>query len=273
MDREHIFTRCNIQTVVDAVAVPRVHRIASDRNNPTALVVSCPVRRAIVHAAIAAIAAACTSAESPTAAPSSAGPEYASVRAQLEAKRARLARDLDKHRARTLQRARELLVSTLRDDLLPAWDDTPWAMNGTSQRPHEGAIACGYFVSTTLLHAGFRVERAVLGQQASEDITRSLVTSEPIWRTSEQPIDAFITRLRRGGDGIYLVGLDNHVGFVLVDGPDTWFHHAAPGGVRRERAHTASFLSTSHYREAAKLFDDTLVEKWLRGTPIKTVIR
>jgi hypothetical protein len=42
--------------------------------------------------------------------------------------------------------------------------------------------------------------------------------------------------------------------------------------VRREPALTASFLSTSHYREAAKLFDDALVEKWLRGAQITTVL-
>lgn len=199
--------------------------------------------------------------------------DYPSTRAALETKRVALAAELVAHPRRTLSRARELLVATLRDELLPAWNGTPWAMNGTSQIPHEGEIACGYFVSTTLLHAGFRVERARLGQQASEHITRSLVSTEPIRRSSDQPIDAFLARLRTRGPGIYLVGLDNHVGYVIVDGADTWFHHAGPGsGVRREPAATASFLSTSRYREFAKLFDDALVEKWLRGTAIATVL-
>src|SRR2546423_10076098 len=160
----------------------------------------------------------------------------------------RLAPELPPRRRETLRAARELLVTTLRDELLPAWNGTPWAMNGTSVVPHEGSIACGYFVSTTLLHAGFRVERAKLGQQASEDITRSLVTTAPIWHTSDQPIDAFLDRLRPCGPGIYLVGLDNHVGYVIVDGDDTWFHHAAPGVVRREPARTAPVLATSHLR-------------------------
>ena len=199
---------------------------------------------------------------------------YETIRSRIERSRAAFVRGLDRDRGGTLRRARELLVSTLRDELLPAWNGTPWAMNGITQVPHEGEIACGYFVSTTLLHAGFRVERSRLGQQASELITRSLVTQEPIWRSSDQPIDAFIAKLRSRGPGIYLVGLDNHVGFVIVDGEDTWFHHAGPGerGVRREPARTASFLSTSRYREAAKLFDDAMVEKWLRGTPIPTVL-
>jgi hypothetical protein len=198
--------------------------------------------------------------------------DYAAMRARLEARRDQLARELRHDRDGAIRRGRVALVTALRDELLPAWNDTPWAMNGTSQVPGAGAIACGYFVSTTLLHAGFHVERARLGQQASEHITRSLVTEAPIWHTVDQPIDAFIARLRRGGDGIYLVGLDNHVGYVIVDGADTWFHHAAPGGVRREPAHAASFLATSSYREAAKLFDDALVENWLRETPIATIV-
>jgi len=200
--------------------------------------------------------------------------DYVTVRDELEAKRVALAAELDARPKPTIAAARRLLVATLRDDLLPAWNGTPWAMNGTSQVPHEGSIACGYFVSTTLLHAGFHVERVRMGQQASEYITRSLVTIEPIWASSDQPIDAFVAKLRKRGDGIYLVGLDNHVGFVIVDGEDTWFHHSGPGeeGVRREPALTASFLSTSRYRQAAKLFDDALVETWLRGAAIPTVL-
>jgi hypothetical protein len=203
---------------------------------------------------------------------SHAAPDYESIRTRLESQRTELAKSLDTDRPRTIARARLVLVEAMRDEILPAWNGTAWAMNGTSQVPHEGSIACGYFVSTALLHAGFHVERAKLGQQAATHITKSLVTLEPIWHSSDQPIVDFVAKLRKGGDGIYLVGLDNHVGFVIVDGDATWFHHAGPGsdGVRREPAETASFLSTSRYREAAKLFDDALVEKWLRGAAIAT---
>ena len=228
--------------------------------------------------AIVAFALGCASEPDPPVGGDPAPPpvptiDYAKVRARLEVQRQQLATELSRDRKRTLRRARELLVRSLRDEILPAWNGTPWAMNGTSQVPQEGKIACGYFISTTLLHAGFHVERRRLGQQASEHITRSLVTSEPIWRTSDQPIDQFVARLRRGGDGIYLVGLDSHVGYVIVDGANTWFHHSGPNnGVDREPALTASFLAPSRYREVAKLFDDELVEKWLRATPIETVL-
>lgn len=57
-----------------------------------------------------------------------------------------------------------------------------------------------------------------------------------------------------------------------MDGADTWFHHAAPHEVvKRERARDAPYLVASRYRVFARLFDDALVEKWLRGEPIATV--
>jgi hypothetical protein len=206
--------------------------------------------------------------------PAAAARDYATVRDALEQKRTTLAAQLDAKPKQAIAAARKLLVTTLRDEILPAWNGTAWAMNGTSQTPREGAIACGYFVSTTLLHAGLDVERVRMGQQASMYITRSLVSTEPIRTSSDQPMDEFIAKVRRGGDGIYIVGLDTHVGYIIVEGADTWFHHSGPGepGVRREPALTASFLSTSRYRQVAKLFDDALVERWLRGAAIPTVL-
>lgn len=200
--------------------------------------------------------------------------DYGALRDGLEQERVALAAELEGAPAKTIAKARRVLVAALTEELLPAWNGTAWAMNGTSQVPGQGAIACGYFISTTLLHAGFHVERVRMGQQASMFIIRSLVTTNPIKTSSDEPIEAFVAKVRKQGDGVYVVGLDNHVGFVIVDGEDTWFHHAGPGepGVRREPAATASFLSTSRYRMVAKIFDDALVEKWLRGAAITTVL-
>jgi hypothetical protein len=200
--------------------------------------------------------------------------DYATVRGDLEQRRTTLAAELDAHPAKTITKARRVLIETLVGEILPAWNGTAWAMNGTSQVPGEGAIACGYFVSTTLLHAGFHVERVRMGQQASTFIIRSLITTSRVAKSSDEPIETFVAKVRKQGDGVYVVGLDNHVGFVIVDGADTWFHHSGPGetGVRREPALTATFLSTSRYREVAKIFDDALVENWLRGASITTVL-
>jgi hypothetical protein len=205
---------------------------------------------------------------------SSRAPErsYATMRSQLEERRVALARDLGRRRDASLAEARKILVATLRDEMLPAWNGTTWAFHGTSQTPRQGEIACGYFVTTTLLHLGMQVDRVQLAQQASELIAKSLVAPQPVRRTSDLEIDAFLAKVRASGAGIYIVGLDNHVGFLIVDGAETWFHHAAPHEVvKRERAREAPYLVASRYRVFAKLFDDALVEKWLRGERIATV--
>ena len=62
--------------------------------------------------------------------------------------------------------ARTVLTRSIYNDLLPAWYGTPWDFNGTSEVPQQGKIACGYFVSTILRDAGWKVERVRLAQQA-----------------------------------------------------------------------------------------------------------
>ena len=52
----------------------------------------------------------------------------------------------------------------------PAWNGTPWSFSGTAAAPGRAPIACGYFVSTALEHAGLAVERRRLAQQAAEHI-------------------------------------------------------------------------------------------------------
>ena len=52
--------------------------------------------------------------------------------------------------SRTKQ-ASQLLFSNLADSVFPAWYGTKWDFNGHTNVPKEGLIACGYFVSTTLV--------------------------------------------------------------------------------------------------------------------------
>jgi hypothetical protein len=161
--------------------------------------------------------------------------------------------------------------------VLPRWDGTPWEFSGTSRVPGEGSIACGYFVSTTLQEAGLRVERARLAQQPSEDIIKTLAPPEAIARFSNAPIEKFVAAVASRGDGLYVVGLDIHVGFLIVRGGQVFFHHASyvgPAKVVRERASESSPLVDSKYRVIGKLFtDDSLIDAWLRGSPVGTKVR
>ena len=101
------------------------------------------------------------------------------------------------------------------DKIFPYWYGTDWDFNGTTQKPNEGKIACGYFVTTTLRDIGLDINRVKLAQCASEQMIKKLVSEDNIYRFSNKSIEEFETNLKQKGNGIYVVGLDNHTGFVL----------------------------------------------------------
>jgi hypothetical protein len=183
----------------------------------------------------------------------------------------------DAARRAVRRRAAAFLERSLIDTVLPRWNGTAWDFSGTSITPGQGSIACGYFVSTTLGEAGLRVERARLAQQPSEDIIKTLVPDAAIARFSDVPVEKFAAAVASRGDGLYVVGLDIHVGFLIVNGGDVLFHHASyvgPAKVVREKAIESSPLVDSRYRVIGKLFtDDALIDAWLSGKPIPTKMR
>ena len=61
----------------------------------------------------------------------------------------------------------ESFYYVMTDSVFPDWMGTKWDFNGVSNVPGKGMIACGYFVSTTLKHIGFNLNRYKLAQQAA----------------------------------------------------------------------------------------------------------
>lgn len=199
----------------------------------------------------------------------------------LESQRAvfrdRLRAAQGKSRDRIRWQAARAIEQAMIDTVLPRWDGTDWGFYGTTIVPRSGEIACGYFVSTTLQEAGVRVERARLAQQPAEDIIKTLVPASAITRFSNVPVEQFAAATARQGDGLYLVGLDNHVGFLVVRQGEVLFHHASyvtPRKVVREPAVTSMPIVESKYRVTGKLFTDAaLVEAWLEQSPVTTRVR
>jgi len=174
----------------------------------------------------------------------------------------------DSEKESTLVEARESLVKFV-SNIFPYWYGTGWDFYGTSETPGKGKIACGYFVSTVLRDAGLKVQRAKLAQQASENIILSLTTNNHIKRFRQVPINKFVDAVKTSGSGLYVVGLDVHVGFILNTGEDVFFIHSSYGDpycVVKERAEESQILGSSKYRVLGKLSeDDDLVLKWLKG--------
>jgi hypothetical protein len=219
--------------------------------------------------------------QDPSAAPSANPRNYGDARKKLEAERVALSSKYlhartSEEKLEAINRARETMTQSIYSEFFPAWYGTTWDFNGTTETPGQGKIACGYFVSTVLRDAGVKVQRVKLAQQASENIILSLTTSAHIKRFRQTPISDFVEAVRNWGPGLYVVGLDIHVGFILnVDG-QVYFIHSSyinPYSVVKEPAGDSKILASSRYRILGKISaDDQFIERWLRGEEIVTRI-
>ena len=71
-------------------------------------------------------------------------------------------------------------------------------------------------------------------------------------------------------DGIYFVGLSNHVGYVLIKNKQLYFLHASycDNKVVIEKAATAPCFQSDIYVFAEINTNRKLLEKWIQNTPI-----
>lgn len=228
----------------------------------------------------------------PAAQPPELRPPYAALRSRVDAVREELA---DRHgmaegadaRRLVLVEARRQLNGLLADVLLPAWYGTRWSFHGTTDEPLGPAgIACGYFVVTLLQHLGLRIEsRRRFAQSPALTIARSLVPPGlSHHRVFSVPAATLEKNLVSFGEGVHLIGLDVHVGFVVVDrAPDpaqlrARMVHASYTGSRQvvaepiaaceaiERSRAAGYHVTTLFAQ------DWLVDAWLsqRAIPLQT---
>jgi hypothetical protein len=151
--------------------------------------------------------------------------------------------------------------------IFPYWYGTKWNFNGTTETPNEGSIACGYFVTTVLRDMGVPIKRAKMAQCASEEMIRSLVAKKNIHHLSECSIEEFEKKLKKHGNGLYVIGLDNHTGFLSVAEEGSFFIHSSgmyPFQVVKEKVIESKVLSKSRYRVVGKLTSDQdFLESWV----------
>jgi hypothetical protein len=205
--------------------------------------------------------------------------QYTHLLAKVESERVALGQRYqhaasEAERARIVAQARETLIRSIYTEIFPSWYGTGWDFNGTTEVPRQGKIACGYFVSTVLRDAGWRVQRVRLAQQASENIILSVTAELHIKRFRRIPIEDFVKTVKEWGPGIYVVGLDIHTGFIVNNGEGVYFIHSSyvdPFMVVKERALESKILQTSAYRVLGKITaDDELMKGWLLKKEITT---
>jgi hypothetical protein len=185
----------------------------------------------------------------------------------------------EKHRNAKDDAARAAVENDARiilEQALPAmmrcWLGTPYDFNGTASKPGNGRIACGYYVATVLMDAGFRVDRYELAKQPSENILRSFLEKDSCSLSVGKTYEAFTADFSKAAPGIYLVGLDTHVAFAVNGGGSFRFIHASgsrPWCVVDEGPAEAGVLQRSNWRMTGNLTaDPAVIRRWLKGEKI-----
>lgn len=169
-----------------------------------------------------------------------------------------------------LQQAQQYLYYTLTDTIFDYWYGTPWDFNGTTQQPRKGAIACGYFVTTTLEQLGFSLPRRKLAQQAASVIIRSLCKRKSI--EVFQSLERLHQHMLQQAEGIYLVGLDTHIGFLWRHSEGWHMVHASYSGGKQVMAepwdHSTVLQKSNIFVVGDLLGNPTLLRWWIEGVPI-----
>ena len=166
-----------------------------------------------------------------------------------------------------------LLLERVMPEMMRCWLGTPWDFNGIAEEPGNEGIACGYFVSTLLKDAGFRLDRYRLAKQPSENILRSFLPRESCVLRVGEDYGTYADRLEEAEPGIHLVGLDTHVGFIVTGtGEGFRFIHSSgsdPWCVVDEGRDAAVVLKRSRWRMLGNLTaDPQVIRRWLRGEKI-----
>ncbi|MBN2494717.1 MAG: hypothetical protein JXR96_09025 [Deltaproteobacteria bacterium] len=207
--------------------------------------------------------------------------------ARIERQREKLADQLKRARGRAEKdrvylAARELVTGSITGDIFPAWMGTPWHMgeDDDASMPHQEGkrVSCSMFVTAVLQNAGLRLDdRVRWAHSRALTIQRSLAPRcEDLHRYLSISPRELAERLARLRAGLYLIGLNCHIGFVVIGAGEVRFVHSnyvdPERGVVDEPLATSRAIANSQqagYWVTPLFQDERLVELWLSGEPVR----
>ncbi|MCP4439927.1 MAG: hypothetical protein GY810_13360 [Aureispira sp.] len=198
---------------------------------------------------------------------------YALSRQTIDMQRQKLAQVYQQYPAiqnKTIEQTKEYLYKILPEHVFYYWYGTTWDFNGTTEEPRKGKIACGYFVTTTLKHIGFDLPRYKLAQQPASIIIKTLCPSSSI--KSYNSLSKLKAHIDKQPLGLFIVGLDTHVGYLLHADDGLYFIHASYSGKRqvsKELWSKSQVLANSKLYMVGNLLDNNkLIKQWLEQQSI-----
>lgn len=173
-----------------------------------------------------------------------------------------------------IKEAGQFIDEFLLNKIIPFWYGTEWDFSGYTHKPNNGFVGCSYFVSTTLKHSGFNLNRYHLAQQNPENEAKSLQTKGSI--TEFYYSEGLIKKLENLEKGLYFVGLDSHVGYLLIRKKKAFFinsNYMSPLCVEIQYAETYPVFESNIYFIVAIGNNKSLIKKWILGEEIAIVKR
>jgi hypothetical protein len=183
-------------------------------------------------------------------------------------------------RAAVRDEARRYVVDAMVEQIFPRWLGMPWTMavirdglKPDARVPWEKGrgVSCSFFVTSTLENAGLRLAgRRVFAGAVSLPVQRSLSPRKRDLRRWHGIGPAGLKRkMLAWGDGLYIVGLNCHIGYIVVRDRDVRFVHSSytePFEVVDEPLVDAAAIAYSPGYVVTALFrDDRLIDYWLTG--------
>jgi hypothetical protein len=165
-----------------------------------------------------------------------------------------------------LSETKSFLFKLISHHMPEYWKGTEWNFNGTSRKPGQGSIACGYFVTTILDDIGIPIERVAMAQKAASEVINAFTTNIKTFYS----VDALKKHVLAAPDNeVYIVGLDYHIGFLVRDKNKIHFIHSNSfnrKGADKENAELSDTLAISSLFMIGSLSgNDALLKRWLEG--------
>jgi len=117
----------------------------------------------------------------------------------------------------------EYFFHLVNDDIYRYWQGTPWTFEGMTRTPHDGTIACGYFVTNTLADLGFKINNVKLAQCVSGDMIKALCVDIHSFNGIKN-FEAYMAK--QPVNSVSIVGLDYHTGYIVKDATGSYFLHS-----------------------------------------------
>ncbi len=170
------------------------------------------------------------------------------------------------NKSKIYQNAGNYFDSFIVNEIFPFWYGTPWDFNGHTDTPKTKDVACGYFVSTTLKHCGMNLNRYKMAQKGAKEAIVGLCGSQKLlFFNSVNSIDSSL----KTKTGLYVVGLDFHVGFLWVYNNEIYFIHSnyinREGVVKEEMKKSTAFNQSKSFWISPIGNNSEIIKKWIAG--------